>query len=277
MEDVARSAGVNKATVSRALRGDPRISAATREKVWKTAKELGYRLDLAASGLSRGKTGIAAIVIGELNPWFSKLFFSGLNRVLIRSGLDILLKLPGIPFGEIFAGLEARRVDCILCAGGTKEKFLPVLEKITSPVVTAGFSISGIPAVFVSPEKTVERLEEISGGRPLRYYSGNSPCFPFLSDLIPGGEVPEGNEFPVLDGILWNGLPPERGCVCTLPDGRVPETLYSMEWPAFELGIAAGRVLIRTLHGNDAGPETTWLVPGMRRPGGEREPYVKNL
>ncbi|MBP9028047.1 MAG: LacI family DNA-binding transcriptional regulator, partial [Aminivibrio sp.] len=46
MEDVARLAGVNKATVSRALRGDSRISQTTREKVWKTAKELGYRLDL---------------------------------------------------------------------------------------------------------------------------------------------------------------------------------------------------------------------------------------
>jgi len=277
MEDVARSAGVNKATVSRALRGDPRISAATREKIWKTAKELGYRLDLAASGLSRGKTGIAAIVIGELNPWFSTFFFSGLNRVLIRSGLDILLKMPGIPFGEIFAGLEARRVDCILCAGGTKEKFLPILGKITSPVVTAGFSISGIPAVLVSPEKTLERLREISEGRPLRYYSGDSPCFPFLADLIPGGEGSEENEFPVLDGIQWSGILPERGCACSLPEGRVPETLYSIEWPAFELGIAAGRILVRILHGNGAGPETTWLVPVMRKPGGEREPYVKDI
>ena len=48
MDDVARLAGVNKATVSRALKGDHRISPATREKVWKSAKVLGYHPDAVA-------------------------------------------------------------------------------------------------------------------------------------------------------------------------------------------------------------------------------------
>ncbi len=54
MEDVARSAGVNKATVSRALRGDPRICR-DQGKSMENREELGYRLDLAASGLSQAK------------------------------------------------------------------------------------------------------------------------------------------------------------------------------------------------------------------------------
>ncbi|HPK43333.1 MAG TPA: LacI family DNA-binding transcriptional regulator, partial [Synergistales bacterium] len=45
MSDVARAAQVNKATVSRVLRGDARISPATVEKVWAAIKELGYRPD----------------------------------------------------------------------------------------------------------------------------------------------------------------------------------------------------------------------------------------
>ena len=42
MADVAAAAGVNKGTVSRALRGDKRISNETRERIWRIARELGY-------------------------------------------------------------------------------------------------------------------------------------------------------------------------------------------------------------------------------------------
>lgn len=44
MADVAARAGVNSSTVSLALRHDPRISQATRERVEKAAAELGYRV-----------------------------------------------------------------------------------------------------------------------------------------------------------------------------------------------------------------------------------------
>lgn len=43
MEDVARKAGVNIATVSRALRNLPRVAPSTRRKVERAAKALGYR------------------------------------------------------------------------------------------------------------------------------------------------------------------------------------------------------------------------------------------
>lgn len=43
MRDVADRLGVNASTVSRALRGDPRVSEATRKRVRETAAEMGYR------------------------------------------------------------------------------------------------------------------------------------------------------------------------------------------------------------------------------------------
>ncbi len=42
-EDMAREAGVNRSTVSRALRGDPRISQSERERICKIAQRMGYR------------------------------------------------------------------------------------------------------------------------------------------------------------------------------------------------------------------------------------------
>lgn len=43
LQDIADALGVNRSTVSLALRRDPRISAATRERVLAKAEELGYR------------------------------------------------------------------------------------------------------------------------------------------------------------------------------------------------------------------------------------------
>ncbi|MGB4096800.1 MAG: LacI family DNA-binding transcriptional regulator, partial [Acetomicrobium sp.] len=43
MVDVAKEAGVDKATVSRVLRGDPRISLKTRERVWEVIRRLDYK------------------------------------------------------------------------------------------------------------------------------------------------------------------------------------------------------------------------------------------
>ena len=45
LRDVARSVGVSHVTVSLALRGDPRVSAARRKEVEIAAKRLGYRPD----------------------------------------------------------------------------------------------------------------------------------------------------------------------------------------------------------------------------------------
>ena len=43
LEDVARRAGVSKATVSLALNGSDRINAQTRARIERLAMEMGYR------------------------------------------------------------------------------------------------------------------------------------------------------------------------------------------------------------------------------------------
>lgn len=60
--DVAREAGVSQATVSRALRGDRKISAQTIAKVRRVADELGYVPSSLGRSLSRKSTGNIAVV-----------------------------------------------------------------------------------------------------------------------------------------------------------------------------------------------------------------------
>ncbi|MBK1877673.1 LacI family DNA-binding transcriptional regulator [Pelagicoccus mobilis] len=53
MDDVARAAGVAKATVCRALQNRPVVAKATRERILKAARELGYQADPSLSALSQ--------------------------------------------------------------------------------------------------------------------------------------------------------------------------------------------------------------------------------
>jgi len=55
LEDVARSAGVHRTTVSLALRNHPRIPAATRERVKAVATKLGYRINPLVSALMQSR------------------------------------------------------------------------------------------------------------------------------------------------------------------------------------------------------------------------------
>ncbi|WP_219416484.1 LacI family DNA-binding transcriptional regulator [Pseudonocardia nigra] len=72
--DVARLAGVSQPTVSRALRDDPRVSAATREKVWQAAAALDYVPSEAGRSLATRATRRIGIVVTDLtNPFYPHL------------------------------------------------------------------------------------------------------------------------------------------------------------------------------------------------------------
>ncbi|MFD1713526.1 LacI family DNA-binding transcriptional regulator [Amnibacterium flavum] len=80
--DVAARAGVSEKTVSNFVNGYPHISASTREKVEAAISELGYRPNLSARSMGRGRTGFIAFAVPGLdNPYFAELA----GRVISRA------------------------------------------------------------------------------------------------------------------------------------------------------------------------------------------------
>lgn len=75
MMDIAKKAGVSKATVSMVLnKKDCNISMETKERVINISEELGYIPNSLARGLSTKKTGTIGIVLPDiLNPFFSEI------------------------------------------------------------------------------------------------------------------------------------------------------------------------------------------------------------
>ena len=70
IDDIASELGISVSTVSRALNNHPRISDATKQKVLKKAKELGYKPGLSDYGRRLTSLGqIVALVCPHLNTF----------------------------------------------------------------------------------------------------------------------------------------------------------------------------------------------------------------
>ncbi|AZB42255.1 LacI family transcriptional regulator [Bacillus sp. FJAT-42376] len=74
IEDVARSAGLSRTTVSRVINDHPYVSLAKKKKVMEAMEELGYVPNSAARSLRNQRTGVIAVLIPRvMNPFFSQL------------------------------------------------------------------------------------------------------------------------------------------------------------------------------------------------------------
>ncbi|PFG34565.1 LacI family DNA-binding transcriptional regulator [Sanguibacter antarcticus] len=143
IEDVARAAGVSTATVSRALRGLPNVSAATRERVRSAALALGYVASPSAASLASGRMR----TIGLLTPWVNRWFFAnvieGAERTLRAVGFDALLYTFDIsreqPRREVDPGVLRRRVDGTLVVGmPLRDAEVQALEDLGQPLAFVG-------------------------------------------------------------------------------------------------------------------------------------------
>ncbi|KHN53713.1 LacI family DNA-binding transcriptional regulator [Pectobacterium fontis] len=74
MLEVAKRAGVSKATVSRVLNGTGQVKQATRDAVFRAMDELGYRPNFLARSLARRTSNSIGLVISNFDgPYFGRL------------------------------------------------------------------------------------------------------------------------------------------------------------------------------------------------------------
>jgi LacI family transcriptional regulator len=72
--DLAREVGVSQSTVSRALRGDPRVDPSTAARVVSAAERFGYAPNASARSLVTQRTGTVALVLSDItNPFYPQL------------------------------------------------------------------------------------------------------------------------------------------------------------------------------------------------------------
>ena len=73
-KDIARKLKISQSTVSRALRGDPRVAADTAARVLEAARQMNYTPNLAARSLITRRTGTVGVVVNDItNPFYPEL------------------------------------------------------------------------------------------------------------------------------------------------------------------------------------------------------------
>lgn len=122
LRDVSEASGVSEMTVSRVLRGKGDVSAATREKVRKAAKKLGYVPNKIAGALASSQVNLVGVVIPSLGNMVFPEVLRGISDALDSTDLQpvigvtdylpekeektIFEMLSWRPSGMIIAGLE---------------------------------------------------------------------------------------------------------------------------------------------------------------------------
>jgi len=154
IEDVAAAAGVSTATVSRAVRGLPRVSPATREKILEVAGALGYVASSSASGLATGRTKTVGVLAPYVDRWFFFKSIEGVDRELHQRGYNLSLFNLGGQRGareRLFSKtMVYKQIDAllVLCMSLTHEE-IEDLQRIDIPLIVVGGPVEDCPSIGI--------------------------------------------------------------------------------------------------------------------------------
>lgn len=139
MKDVAAHAGVATSTASRVLSGARPTSPEVRERVLRSASELGYRVNLLGRALRLQHTGVVGLLVPDLdNPFFAALT-EHLSRAVERSGIELLVASAGGSLEAEYRGVQSflgRQIQSLVMIPSDEVESRPALEAAMAEVVT---------------------------------------------------------------------------------------------------------------------------------------------
>lgn len=157
IRELASALELSVSTVSRALNGYADVSAATRDRVERAARELGYAPKAFARRLASGQPQAVALVLPASPDSFGDPFFltlmSGLGEVLSAAGLDMVVSCvpPGPEEMRHYDDLIRRgAVDgAVLCRMRRDDPRVRLLRQAGLPFVCLGSTDADLAAARI--------------------------------------------------------------------------------------------------------------------------------
>ncbi|SDJ23740.1 LacI family DNA-binding transcriptional regulator [Salimicrobium halophilum] len=151
INDIAKLAGVSRTTVSRFLNSNGYVGQEARERIEQVIQETGYMPSQSAKSLRTKKTGVIGIILPKISTETSSRVVSGINDVMKKKGMQILLtdtELDPDKEIEYLRLLKSRQADgIILLATNISERLQKEIDAIPIPVVALGQDVPGIPSL----------------------------------------------------------------------------------------------------------------------------------
>lgn len=142
IHDIAGKLNVTASTVSRALNDNPRISAATKKKVLKVAKQLNYQPNHIASALRSGKSRLIGVIVPTANRNFFSSVIRGIEEIATTLNYRIVISQSYDEFEKEVQNVETllnAQVDGIIASIGKSTENIEHFRKIIN---------KGIPLVL---------------------------------------------------------------------------------------------------------------------------------
>lgn len=146
LDEVARLAGVSKATASRAINGRSKVSARAQTAVDNAVRTLGYTPNAAARSLVTRRTGSVALIVPESDERiFADPFFARMLHLVARAlrardlQLVLLIAQPGDDEERLLQYLRGRYVDgAIVVSHHRDDRLAEHLSDLGLPCVFIG-------------------------------------------------------------------------------------------------------------------------------------------
>lgn len=162
-EDVARAAGVSRATVSYVLnkRMDQSIPEETRLRVLQAAQTLSYRPNRLARSLQRGKTHTLGVMMPSLDLSFHAGIMQGIREVCFESDYRILLAQPeheAADGSHVVNLLMEHQVDGLLCVAAESQRHLGRMKHVLFAGLEQALA-AGLSCVVVDDRSLVDKVD----------------------------------------------------------------------------------------------------------------------
>jgi DNA-binding LacI/PurR family transcriptional regulator len=180
MADVAKHVGVSRALVSIVFRGAPGASDATRERVLRTAAEMGYRPDSLAQGLRANRTRRLGVLFSLRRPFEVELV-EHMYPVVRQLGYDLLLGpfTPGRGQDAVVDELLRYRCEGLVVVGPElhAHDLEPLLDEVSVVEVGRGVTRGPVDVIrnddAVGTRQAVDHLVEL-GHAAIAYVDGGA-------------------------------------------------------------------------------------------------------
>jgi DNA-binding LacI/PurR family transcriptional regulator len=162
LKDVAARAGVSVKTVSNVVNGYPHVTASTRDRVQRALAELNYRPNLSARNLRKGRSGVIALALPELNvPYFSELAGFVIEAAERQSWTVLVDQTDGRADRErlVLAGIRAHLIDGLIFSPLAMGPDDLAARADDTPLVLLGERVSEGPADHVAIDNVAAARE----------------------------------------------------------------------------------------------------------------------